>query len=462
MPKSSLLRRVLAGSLSLLSAFTVFASIAQAQNSPGVVISQVYGGGGNSGATYKNDFIELFNPTSQPSRSPVTASSTPARPSSGSTRSQPLPSPLTLVPGQYFLIQAAAGTGGTTNPPHSRRHDRPNLSATAGKVALVNSTTALDGTADCPANTASVADFVGFGGTTTAVNCSLGSPAPCSPTPRPPSAPTSAPHPRQRHRLQQNFRHHPRSQHLLLPHTLRHLRPRSPLGHRHRNPRDRLHRRPTLLTVQVTPATQPASTGLQVEADLSAIGGSSSQIFFDDGTNGDLTAGDNIFSYTAATSSPGTFTLPVSVTDAQARTASASISLTAQIPPQFVTIRTIQANKPSTYNTQTLSTSGIVVSVKSNGFYIEARDADTHPVTPEGILVYTGSTRLPSYISLGAEVQVTGTVNTYPPTSPTPGTEIDGPQSFALLSSGNPLPTPIQITADDGLPFRRCQAVRKI
>src|SRR5207302_1856495 len=29
--------------------------------STGVVISQVYGGGGNSGATLKNDFIELFN-----------------------------------------------------------------------------------------------------------------------------------------------------------------------------------------------------------------------------------------------------------------------------------------------------------------------------------------------------------------------------------------------------------------
>src|SRR5260370_27052612 len=26
-----------------------------------VVISQVYGGGGNSGATFKNDFIEVFN-----------------------------------------------------------------------------------------------------------------------------------------------------------------------------------------------------------------------------------------------------------------------------------------------------------------------------------------------------------------------------------------------------------------
>ncbi len=29
--------------------------------STNVVISQVYGGGGNSGATYTHDFIELFN-----------------------------------------------------------------------------------------------------------------------------------------------------------------------------------------------------------------------------------------------------------------------------------------------------------------------------------------------------------------------------------------------------------------
>src|SRR6266478_3434783 len=29
--------------------------------SPDIVISQVYGGGGNSGATWRNDFVELFN-----------------------------------------------------------------------------------------------------------------------------------------------------------------------------------------------------------------------------------------------------------------------------------------------------------------------------------------------------------------------------------------------------------------
>src|ERR671933_1864746 len=31
-----------------------------------IVVSQVYGGGGNSGATYKNDFIELYNRSAAP------------------------------------------------------------------------------------------------------------------------------------------------------------------------------------------------------------------------------------------------------------------------------------------------------------------------------------------------------------------------------------------------------------
>ena len=34
--------------------------------STGIVISQVYGGGGNGGATYKNDFVELFNRGTSP------------------------------------------------------------------------------------------------------------------------------------------------------------------------------------------------------------------------------------------------------------------------------------------------------------------------------------------------------------------------------------------------------------
>jgi len=93
----------------------------------------------------------------------------------------------------------------------------------------------------------------------------------------------------------------------------------------------------TLLTTTVTPATNPASTGITVTGNLSSIiGGSASQVFFDNGTNGDVTAGDNIFSFsvTIAGGEPGGLRVfPVAIADAQARTANASINLTITAPP---------------------------------------------------------------------------------------------------------------------------------
>jgi hypothetical protein len=41
------------------------------------------------------------------------------------------------------------------------------------------------------------------------------------------------------------------------------------------------------------------STGIAVAGNLAPIGGSSSQAFFDNGTNGDSVAGDNVFSFIA-------------------------------------------------------------------------------------------------------------------------------------------------------------------
>ncbi len=55
----------------------------------------------------------------------------------------------------------------------------------------------------------------------------------------------------------------------------------------------------TLLTVTVIPATTPPSTFITVVGNLTDIGGSSNQPFFDNGTNGDTTAGDNVWSYLA-------------------------------------------------------------------------------------------------------------------------------------------------------------------
>lgn len=123
-----------------------------------VVISEVYGGGGNTGATYKNDFIELYNPTntdvSLTGWSVQYASAT----GTGSWNTAPLSG--TIKAKSFYLIQAAAGTGGTLNLPTPDATSSLNLSGTTGKVALSNTTTALSG---ANPTGASIIDLVGFG-----------------------------------------------------------------------------------------------------------------------------------------------------------------------------------------------------------------------------------------------------------------------------------------------------------
>lgn len=122
-----------------------------------VVISQVYGGGGNSGATWRNDFVELFN------RGNTTVSLNGwSVQYAGATGTSWQVTNLSgaIAPGQYFLIQQAAGSGGTTQLPTPDATGNINLAATAGKVALASNTTALVGA--CPAGAALV-DLVGYG-----------------------------------------------------------------------------------------------------------------------------------------------------------------------------------------------------------------------------------------------------------------------------------------------------------
>jgi len=141
--------------LSAMTAVGLLCAAGQAQ----VVISQVYGGGGNGGSTYKNDFIQLKNIGS----SPVTLvnHSVQYASAAGTTwQVTNLPASVTLNPGQYFLIQEAQGAGGTDNLPTPDAIGTIQMSASNGKVALVNSTTALTG-AGLP--NAAIVDFVGFG-----------------------------------------------------------------------------------------------------------------------------------------------------------------------------------------------------------------------------------------------------------------------------------------------------------
>ena len=127
--------------------------------SSAVVISEVYGGGGNSGATLKQDFIELYNKGTTPVD--VSAWSVQYSAATGTTYAA---TPLTgsIAAGAYYLIGEGFGTGGTVDLPAADVTGTLNLSGTSGKVALSTSATALTCAAAC-STTAGVVDLVGYG-----------------------------------------------------------------------------------------------------------------------------------------------------------------------------------------------------------------------------------------------------------------------------------------------------------
>jgi hypothetical protein len=148
-------------------------SLLVAQPAAALVISQVYGGGGNSGATLTHDFIELFNDSGVAvdlSGLSVQYASATGTGNFGfnSAALSVLPNVL-LQPWTYFLIQEAQGAGGTTPlPTHDLIDPTPiAMSATGGKVALVDGTASLGcngGSAACSAaQLALILDLVGYG-----------------------------------------------------------------------------------------------------------------------------------------------------------------------------------------------------------------------------------------------------------------------------------------------------------
>ena len=132
-----------------------------------VVISQVYGGGGNASATYNQDFVELYNPGTNPvdisgwsiQYASATGPSTP-----GNWAVAAIPASTTIAPGKYYLVALATGATGIALPTPDVTGTL-NLSGTAGKVALVNNSTPINGTTAC--SVASVVDVLGYGSTAT-------------------------------------------------------------------------------------------------------------------------------------------------------------------------------------------------------------------------------------------------------------------------------------------------------
>ncbi len=319
-----------------------------------IVISQVYGGGGNSGATLKNDFIELFNRGT--TTVSVTGWSVQYASSAGTTWQRTNLSG-SIPPGGYYLVQEAAGAGGTVNLPAPDATGSPAIamSATSAKVALVNNQTTITAGTSCPSGS-SIVDFVGYG----SANCFEGSAAPA---------------------------------------------------------------------ISNTTADLRANSGC---------------------TDTDVNSAD----FAPGAPSPRNSASPVFNCNAPPPP-----------PPPLTPIHTIQGNgSASPLVSTSVTTTGIVTARKSNGFFLQEPDAsvDADPNTSEGIFVFTSSAP-PAAAAIGNAVSVSATVSEFIPSSDPhspPLTELTG-AGVTLVSSGNPLPTPVTLTATDTNPGGSIEQLEK-
>jgi hypothetical protein len=388
-----------------------------------VVVSQVYGGGGNSGATYKNDFIELYNRGSDPVN--LNGWSVQYASATGTTWQVTNLTNFSLQPGQHYLVQEAQGAGGTLNLPPPDATGTIAMSATAGKVALANSTTALSGA--CPTG-GSIFDFVGYG---TTANCFEG------------SGPTAAP-----------------------SNTTAALRKAAGATDTNNNAADFEISAPNPRgTSDAPPAVvsrNPGSGAANVAVDSNVTIGFSEPVNVSGSwyslsctTSGSHTAtvsGDG----TSFTLDPDTDFAPVETCTVTVLAANVSDQDTDDPPDNMagddtwsfstvappVAIHDIQgAAHISPLAGQNVSNvNGIVTAKRSNGFYMQDPSPDSDDATSEGIFVFTSSAPA---VNVGDSVNVSGHVQEFRPGGASSAnlttTELSTP-TISVLSTGNPLP----------------------
>jgi len=147
--------------LSLL-ALPLAVTSARGSGSGSIVVGELYAAGGNSGAAYANDYVELFNRGA----GPVAIDGwTLQYASSASTSWQSTALSGTIPAGGRYLVQLASGGANGATLPSADATGTSNLAVTGGKIAVVDDATALS----CGASAGSCAaalgleDLVGYG-----------------------------------------------------------------------------------------------------------------------------------------------------------------------------------------------------------------------------------------------------------------------------------------------------------
>ena len=390
---------------------------------PKVVVSQVYGGGGNTGATLRSDFIELFNAGTGPQD--LTGWSVQYASSTGSSWQRTNLSG-TIQPGQYYLVKQADGANTLATPlPVPDATGTIPMSGTAGKVALVSNQTNLTGT--CPTGS-TIIDFVGFG---TATNCFEGSGGTAT-----------------------------------LSNTTAALRANDGCTDTDNNSADFSAGTPNprntaspfnicpLVFGIVTNSLPAAQVLVAYNAAIVASGGAAPVSYqLTGGSLPDgLTLGANgIISGTPTTNAGSPYSITVEATDGVGKKASKTFSLTVNPAPVCNPTHTIAQVQGSGLISPLLGSSvtvsGIVTGRKNNGYFVQMPEGDADNNTSDGIFVFTSSTP-PLAAQLGNNVCITGTVVEFV-SSNFPGgrsiSELSNTTVF-VTSTGNALPTPVVLT----------------
>ncbi|HEY3057352.1 MAG TPA: LamG-like jellyroll fold domain-containing protein [Chloroflexota bacterium] len=433
----AVLGRAIVVAATILSAASPAAAPRVFADSPDIVISQVYGGGGNSGATLTNDFVELFNRGS----SPVSVGTWSVQYASAAGNTwQRTNLTGTIQPGQYYLVQESQGAGGTTPLPTPDATGTILMSATSAKVALVTNQTNLTCGTGCVPN-AVIRDFVGYG--STASSFEGGAPAPTLTN-------TTA--------AMRGTQGCTDTDDNAADFSSGAPTPRNSASALHVCPAD---------TAPTVRSTSPADDAVDVALDGNI------SITFSEPVN---VSGDwfgiscsHSGAHTATTSGgPTTFTLDPATDFARSDTCTVTVRA-AQVtdqdaldPPDamdadavfsFVTIglegRRIHDVQGSAHisplnGERVAAVPGIVTAVRTNGFYYQDPNADGDVATSEGIFVFTSSA--PS-AAVGDSLTLNGTVSEFRPGGAATNltiTELTRP-AITTLSSGNGLPAPIVI-----------------
>jgi uncharacterized protein len=155
----------IAGSLALVGSVLPVVATAATAASPGLVISQVYGAGGNAGAVLANDYVELFNRSSAPVSTAGMSVQYASATGTGDFQAAAL-TPVEVPAGGYHLVRLAGGSVGSPVPAADSTGTL-NLSGSAGKVVLADGLGDIacnGGSSTCtPEESGRIVDLVGFG-----------------------------------------------------------------------------------------------------------------------------------------------------------------------------------------------------------------------------------------------------------------------------------------------------------